>query len=678
MTTFSFVHQMVRSGDTYDSRTVAWLARLPTRPPKWMQRAVDRFIKRLVADGVWDAVSEIVPCFAHTKQAALEGLKGVVTYAGSTIQNSSVYYHAPGLGLYGNGTSSYVQLNKTPAQLGLSLTSGTMLAFLTSNIATGTGLEVGAYGSSAGQMSLRGSSGVRSGVWTGTSTQIQFGNSIAAGMVGWSRTSQDGGLLFRGETTAVFSQSSASGILPTTSVCISRGGTSGNTYSPNSVGLLAFGAAITAAQYAAFYKAVVRLWKDIQRWDDLQDIMAPVDIGANVWTASTISELSPALTIAQITAPPLANDTAAADYARYPISEASIRPFGFSTTWTGHARLFLWANRSIDLMRNPNDTMGRPITIGTAPNTMVCRPEFTTVERAIGATLAQAAYLLGYSRRGDSLFIWNGVPMGWLDILAYWDARSVANHPGTSLAWDLTAWDALADGSSTLTTDVNVDTGPVMHHAYALANAATVFAYSATNGTNYKVSRDVVLLPIARLPEAQAAWPSLTFTGIDLDFEVADGRTEAETIEMMRWLAKLCDKKNLDLFIDWFPLDSGMAAMSGMTAASVQTIMGVTGVGKATVYAKAAPATPTGDLSASLATQLAAFGSTPKSKIALHAGIGIGNTSGMTVSDATVIRSFLLANSDIRTLIITPNGATPGGDINQRYNQVLGTIIGKI
>ena len=175
---------------------------------------------------------------------------------------------------------------------------------------------------------------------------------------------------------------------------------------------------------------------------------------------------------------------------------------GYTRAWGGAALStrtnidiwdFLWGDRGLGPVegevtawaKKRNDTNGAiTTTLGVG-----CGIEFNTYDLAAGATLVKQAYSLGYLPRNDTtLTVLNGVyraeGWGWLDIADYY-------------GYDTTGWAQYVDAGDTaaLTTDINIETGPVMHWKYASYKNQQTFAVSNAINNGSGLIRIVTATP---------------------------------------------------------------------------------------------------------------------------------------------------------------------------------------
>jgi hypothetical protein len=252
----------------------------------------------------------------------------------------------------------------------------------------------------------------------------------------------------------------------------------------------------------------------------------------------------------------------------FPIGNIQGRPWSLNQYRQTKVPLwnFMWRNRGLGSVageiiawdKKPNDTMGVMRLPATAPvgGTLACGAEFDTYQLAMAASWIQAMYSLGYLARNDTTLLWfddvyRATGWGWLD---------VADHMG----YDTSAWAPYAGDPSTLYKDVNVNTGPIAHHAYFAANTVAAFPLRAVSGSYMVCRNNVILGQDPRFSDLKAmnVQPCV---GVIWDDEAADSCPPDQFVRQVRGICRACHGKGYQVGFGGHVLGSGTATQSGWT-----------------------------------------------------------------------------------------------------------------
>jgi Ca2+-binding RTX toxin-like protein len=224
--------------------------------------------------------------------------------------------------------------------------------------------------------------------------------------------------------------------------------------------------------------------------------------------------------------PPRQVGGTADNYANFPgnfFASMQTDQISSSTDATVEAAAWIWINRALGGQnQKPNPLPGVLIKI----DDVEARAEYTTLAKADAATTIQALYAAG-------------APMSVLNQIA----SAAGYNPATDI---ITADDAEA-------------------------NAQSIFNRFATDGSNYIVARDKIILPDARINGAANPW------GIVLDFETVDNRTEAQVLNFLigtngSGLIPLIQSYGLEVQFFTDALNSTIHRKMGLTESSLNQI----------------------------------------------------------------------------------------------------------
>lgn len=354
---------------------------------------------------------------------------------------------------------------------------------------------------------------------------------------------------------------------------------------------------------------------------------------------SSIDEIPPGMRVMVNAAPP-ANDLVTNEtYPYWPATDYSSAQAALgSSTYSklDHKRdYFVFANRrnqgstAGNPNYKPNDSAGRTIHLDSKE----CRPCFTTIGNANAATRIQIRHILG---------------LDWQSI--------AASNPQLEVL---------------LYSDWNTDD---------LVRRAQIFTqdFVHTNGggsTTYRVCWDKVLLH----PHDPDNLPKIT--GVELDYECQDGRSEATTASftnLIRYDVKvLADMKAIFLVN---PYNSPGAAKSGLTQANLATIFNDWDHVSIWLHVD----NPDGSIPASYATQvgmLPTLNTAAKwKKLMIRFELGqdpTGNDPGTTLEDATWLHNKLTEAGDLHPSFVQfhRNGAPVGGACSTYTNSKIRRVV---
>lgn len=223
-------------------------------------------------------------------------------------------------------------------------------------------------------------------------------------------------------------------------------------------------------------------------------------------------------------APPASDMVTNETFPHWPATDFSsaLAALGTSTySEPGHGRSpFVWANRrnfgGTGFNFKPNDLPGKKVTTADGKE---CRSTFTTIGLANAATRVQVRHILG---------------LGWGDILA--------EHPGLTAVVPYADWQTFPG---------------VFDRDY------TNTQWGVT--TTYRVCQDVVLLHPHDRPSA--------YTGVELDYEPQDGRTETTTASCLHLIRGDIHAAGKDAFLLVNPYNAPGAAKSAITPAVLAGVL---------------------------------------------------------------------------------------------------------
>lgn len=415
------------------AETVDFLGRLAARGSVNFEpsitEAFNTLIARLKSGGIYEALYEW-GCPALGGQAAsLEGVKGSVTAADWSIIGGTVAFNP----LFGMSSEdgARVILDRYYDEIPGFTTANFGGGFVLTSNEPGLYSEMGAFQPSPSlQVSLRGSGGISSQAFLAGSAQI-FSDTNAIGFCYACKKATAGdanaGTLIN--DTTVQPISAAVTALPHAKLALLAGGVTGNTQSPNAIGLWFIGA-LTQAQLLDLRGFVAEFFDTLEV--DLRP--APIDPGENAFerSSTTINGVPLVTTISRLGVPPANDSVSRLAYPYWPMSMFVARAtpnIGASTATGLKFGHFVWVNSGeADTDGGPltgmprrrwqdsNSTSGAPTYPAIKINGVSCNPVYSTKRKARYATLAIICWHRGYLMRNEPRD-----PRGW-GILDYVEA----------------------------------------------------------------------------------------------------------------------------------------------------------------------------------------------------------------------------------------------------------------
>lgn len=339
-----------------------------------------------------------------------------------------------------------------------------------------------------------------------------------------------------------------------------------------------------------------------------------------MFTHGDVARLS--FRVAMNARPPTTDTESATTYAYWPLTEVDtesileVQPN--KTTWTGKNWHRLWGMRScvVGPYNYRANRIAMPIRFGEN-NAIEGRVEYTTLAKAEAAMKAQALWTLGSELS---------------------EAEAIAAAAGMSVVTRATM-------------------------AAAPENYFTDDALFAALG--WKVARDIIWLTEARIADAANG------EGIVLDCEFQDGRSAAETVALIEWLADRCHAVQKKLWLFCNPLNTASAANSGIDADSIPDLHAAADFISILLWGGAAEGknNPT----QAFDNQVALLGGSPNfGKVAVTCGLGV-YPNELPVAACETINGLMTANS-IPIMNIWRNYAAQGGvdDTNSQLSALFG------
>lgn len=624
--------------------------------------SANRFITRAKAVGWWSKMKAIHFLCAPSEQSAKRNVRA--TNFNLTNFNSVAFY--PNSGAQGNGTNSYLDIGATLTQFGLSLTGHSFFVYCQSD-AAGLWGELGAMGPVTNMIGIRTKNAGMAWLFSGSNNGVSYGVQSGVGLTGFVRTNSAGG--FRVKNNLATNFWLATTVMPSSTFRYFRIGTA-STYSPNR---LAFGfigdSTVTPSDAADIYQNCYDML-ELMGTRVEPDLAEPAE-PPHAFRRECITNVTPAnLRIFRLAGPPASNTfnfvgvspySNASDkgYAFGPVTDVMSRPWALGMITSTDTQVgrweMIWSDRAnCGWGDKPNDTMG-PIYNSSG---IECRTEFTTYSNAIGSTLAKTAYSAGLKFRSDTN---HPDGKGWGDIAEEW-------------GYDVSAWDTYWRGgagatNAIFTNDLPVDTGAIVHRAYASTNKDTFFTNVCLS---WRTSYNRVILGPKRLCDL----PQTMVRGFKLDHEHADDRSPDLELRYIIEMRKIAKSKKYGLVVSGEAPCSEVGAHTGWTITNAWQIL----TNMDWMVILAGKLGSTNEQADYLQEQFDFFKgpqtnkTVPVSRLCLQLGVGPAGQE-IPLDQTLVARNFMISKG-ITNCYIVPGYATFGGSITRQPNQVIATFLG--
>ena len=633
--------------------TVVWLGRLSalgaTAPSNAVVSAANTLIARFKAGGLHDALIDYCICTPADVKAQFEGVKGIVHYSDFILAEGTLVTEEL-LGTSSPDGARFYWNKKATEIAGFTDSRFGMGCGITSNF-PGTWNEMGFFEQAAAiQLSLRSSGGFRAGAWL-TATQVLFGGSNSAGVRGIYQTDANTAHLASWDTLTASTDvatGNAATRLPASELTLFAGGRTGNTKSPNRIGIWWLGY-LTAEQHDVAVKAIQEMWQALDVFDSIQ-VEAP-EVGPNAFSAAAISAVTPAdLDILQLYPPPARDTTTSDTYPAFPVSTVVCRaqPSVLASTWTpsaargGAHSQFIWCNVG------EADTVGGPMTGRIRPNDnnppptinlangVSARSAYRTKRRARGATLVQAAWNRNYAARNEPL---DPLGQGYLDIAEAFD----------------------------------LDPALVQEHSYWEANKAAFFT---TPYPGAFVAYDIVILDTTK----QITLTNFARHELFMDLEPVDTPGDSLFIEFMLRFGQIAQVTGASFFYSSHPLNELSGFRDGFNLTTCPQLMQSSLIPWYTVSAshnQQTGGTVIDAVEAQINLARGVSGTEPvdMAKVALQVQIGGPSSNIMTDTECAMLRSWYVDNG-IKRLFLSRAGSSIGGPMSRYYNQKRAILLG--
>jgi len=453
----------------------AWAESCETPPPAIYRDAVGQLIAQMKAEGLWDKCGLLLFFAAHEATPAAFSLKGA---AKTTLNGGAV--HQLGRAIKGNGKDAFVETGLHLQEIpGFELQHHGLYVYATDDVPGG----FSALGASGGgpNIALRPRNLASLGVFSGTPGQVTAGQfQSGVGLCGYSRFSDMEGLWVKDDLSGPLSLAPAA--WPHSTLRVLRHGAA-TAWFPGGVAFVWAGAPLQAKEAARLSALFDDCLRSLGTFAAIRVPPTPPYTGPGAFTRADMASVRPqGMKIFYLTAPPPSDAADEKSYYHFPLHYAVCRPWTAASSTSTEVKCLelIWSDRALgpkpgvisDIpFKKGNDTSG-VVTLKKGTG----RTEFDSYELAIGAMLGRTAWTAGLLPFGDERCRWEGKPMGWCDWLELW-------------GYDVSRWRAMAKESADVTKDpaftrdALLDTGgAIVHHAWAVANAESLFTQPAFTG----------------------------------------------------------------------------------------------------------------------------------------------------------------------------------------------------